>query len=215
MKKIICLLLLFAIALTMCSCSMYGLDEQEESTAARTPEIVIIQDTTVDSQGNGYDNTEPSSASQSAAAEQTTAAVNDNSVYNTQTTLDAQQESIKNLETYYTDNPDNKYIVAVSDRFGVNKSCLVAFVRRNSGTPGATVLQFKGNKDTNGNLITTSEELVYVYDVLDTGDIKKTNKDGSDTVGYTKISGKAAYYLVDNYIMPRIDEFKKNNRLEG
>lgn len=214
MKKTICLLLLFGIVLTMCSCSMYGLDEQEASTTT-APNIVIVNDTTTATVENS---TEASvvTPSQSAQTNPATTTRNDNNANdNTQTTLDAQQESIRNLETYYTDNPDNKYIVAVSDRFGVNRNCLVAFVRKNSGTPGATVLQFKGNRDSNGNLITTADELTYVYDVLDTGDIKKTNKDGSDTVGYTKISGRAAYYLVENYIMPKIDEFKKNNRLEG
>jgi len=193
---------------------MYGLDEQEASTTT-APNIVIVNDTTTATVENS---TEASvvTPSQSAQTNPATTTRNDNNANdNTQTTLDAQQESIRNLETYYTDNPDNKYIVAVSDRFGVNKNCLVAFVRKNSGTPGATVLQFKGNRDSNGNLITTADELTYVYDVLDTGDIKKTNKDGSDTVGYTKISGRAAYYLVENYIMPKIDEFKKNNRLEG
>ena len=214
MKKTICVLLLFSLVLTLCSCSMYGLDEQEASTTT-APNIVIINDTTAATVENS---TEASVVTPSQNAQTNPAATtrNDNSANDyTQTTLDAQQESIRNLETYYTDNPDNKYIVAVSDRFGVNKNCLVAFVRKNSGTPGATVLQFKGNRDSNGNLITTADELTYVYDVLDTGDIKKTNKDGSDTVGYTSISGRAAYYLVENYIMPKIDEFKKNNRLEG
>lgn len=214
MKKTICVLLLFTLVLTLCSCSMYGLDEQEASTTT-APNIVIVNDTTTATVENS---TEASvvTPSQSAQTNPATTTRNDNNANdNAQTTLDAQQESIRNLETYYTDNPDNKYIRTVSDRFGVDRNCLVAFVRANSKTPGATVLQFRGNRDSNGNLITTADELVYVYDVLDSGEIKKTNKDGSDTLGYTQLAGKAAYLLVEKYIMPDIEKFKKNNRLEG
>ena len=76
-------------------------------------------------------------------------------------------------------------------------------------------MQFKGNRDSNGNLITTSDELIYVYDVQDNGTIQKTNRDGSDVEGLPQLAGKAMFTLVEKYIMPDIEKFKRENRLEG
>ena len=98
---------------------------------------------------------------------------------------------------------------------GVILALLCFFVRKNSKTPGATVLQFSGKRDSRGNLITTSDELLYVYDVQDNGTVTKTNRDGSDVEGMPGIAGKYAFELVEKYILPSIDKFKTENRLEG
>jgi hypothetical protein len=121
------------------------------------------------------------------------------------------------VKTYYSDNPDNRYIAAVADRYGVDRSCLVAFIRANSSTPGANVLQFRGNRDSSGNLITTADELVYVYDVFDNGTFRKTNKDATDTEGYSgipfaNVAAKAEYKLTVEKILPDIEKYKTESK---
>ena len=212
MKKTVCILLLLSIILTLCSCSMYGLDEQAESTAAQAPNIVIIQDTTAPIKENNTAQPDVTVAapSQTAPAAPVTNAQTpdtDNSASPEQTTAA--------VKAYYTDDPNNKYIATIADRYGLDRGCLIAFVRKNSDTPGATVLQFKGNRDANGNLITTSDELLYVYDIQDNGTVLKTNRDGTDVEGMPQLAGKAAFALVEKYIMPDIEKFKRENRLDG
>jgi len=185
---------------------MYGLDEQEESTTA-APNIVIIQDTTVPV-------TEPSTEAAAVVTPSQAGASTTAPAVTPETTAPvADEPTTTAVKTYYTDNPNNKYIVTIADKYGVDKGCLVAFVRANSDTPGATVLQFKGNRDSAGNLITTSEDLLYVYDVQDSGTILKTNRDGTDVEGMPSLAGKAAFSLVEKYIMPDIEKFKRENRL--
>lgn len=211
MKRKLCLALILGILMiTLCSCSMYGLDEQAESTTQQAPQIVIVQDTTVPVSEQQNDNLQTQvQTNVTTLPAQTQSQQTANSSDNT-----AESTTVA-VKTYYTDNPDNKYIVTVSDKFSVDRSRLVAFVRVNSRYPGATVLQFKGNFGPDGKLITTTDELEYVYDVLDSGEIKKSNKDGSDTYGYNAITGRTAYALVEKYIMPDIEKFKVENRLEG
>lgn len=209
MKKSLSLIIAFAVLLTLCSCSMYGLDEQEESTTA-APNIVIIQDTTAPAEAEtGGELASDVPASQNSGVPATSSAAPEN------TAPAANEPTTVAVKTYYTDDPNNPYIVKIADKYGVDRGCLVAFVRANSKTPGATVLQFKGNRDSYGNLITTSDELIYVYDVQDNGTIQKTNRDGSDVEGLPPVAGKAMFTLVEKYIMPDIEKFKRENRLEG
>lgn len=211
MKKILSLLLILGTLLALCSCDFYGIEDETTTAAQTAPNIIIIPDTTAPATYTD----EVETAEAVTSPETTQAAVAPTQNQNGRTQSDFEEESRKNLKTYYTDDSNNKYIVTVSDKFGVDRGNLVAFVRANSATPGATVLQFKGNRDANGNLITTADELVYVYDVLDNGDVKKTNKDGTDTYGYNQIAGRAAYTLVENYIIPNIEKYKRENRLDG
>lgn len=211
MKRYVSIILLFAVVLTLCSCSIYGLDEQQESTT-QAPQIVIIQDTTAPvtdaQQPDGNVQTQPQQPATTQSAQQTQPQQNNASA-------PAQEETTIAVKTYYTDDPNNNYIVTVANKYGVDKGCLVAFVRKNSKTPGATVLQFSGKRDSRGNLITTSDELLYVYDVQDNGTVTKTNRDGSDVEGMPGIAGKYTFELVEKYILPSIDKFKTENRLDG
>lgn len=212
MKRYVSIILLFAVVLTLCSCSIYGLDEQQESTT-QAPQIVIIQDTTAPvtdaQQPDGNVQTQPQQPATTQSAQQTQPQQNNNAP------APVQEETTTAVKTYYTDDPNNNYIVTVANKYGVDKGCLVAFVRKNSKTPGATVLQFSGKRDSRGNLITTSDELLYVYDVQDNGTVTKTNRDGSDVEGMPGIAGKYTFELVEKYILPSIDKFKTENRLEG
>lgn len=116
--------------------------------------------------------------------------------------------------TYISENPDNYYIKKVAEKYGSDKANLIAFIKTNSSAPGATVLEFSGARDSNGNLITTAEELKYVYDVLDSGAIKRASADGKNNDGYSSVSAKVAIMLAEKYFIPSIPEMRENRRYE-
>lgn len=118
--------------------------------------------------------------------------------------------SKEGVVTYYSDNPDNKYIKTVAEKFGSNPANLIALIKTNAQYPGATVLEFDGSRASDGSLITTVDTLRYVYDVQDSGTINKSNKDGTDTYGYNKITGMTAYMLAEKYMIPTLPEYKQN-----
>lgn len=112
--------------------------------------------------------------------------------------------------TYYSDNPNNKYIKTVADKFGSDPSNLVALIKTNAQYPGASVLEFDGTRNADGSLVTTTETLRYIYDVQDSGVINKSNKDGTDTYGYNRLSGMTAYMLAEKYMVPSLDNYRQN-----
>ena len=206
MKKITAVILTALLILTLCSCSV-NIGKKEEATT-QTQVYTVPQTTQVQ---------------QTQSAEETVQATEAQTSYQpelqpTQQAVPATEEQTTiAVKTYYSDNPNNKYIVAVADRYGVDKACLVAFIRTNSSVPGANVLQFKGNRDASGNLITTKDELVYVYDVLDDGTFRKTNREGTEIDGYSgipfaNIAAKATFKLTEEQIMPNIEKYKTDSR---
>lgn len=116
--------------------------------------------------------------------------------------------------TYISENPDNSYICRVAEKYGSDKANLIAFIKINATTPGATVLEFSGKRDSNGDLIVMAEELKYVYDVLDGKEIKRASADGKNNDGYNKIAAKVAFMLGEKYLVPSIDEMRRERRYE-
>lgn len=124
------------------------------------------------------------------------------------------QPEAKKVVTYISENPDNTYICMVSAKYGSDKANLIAFIKTNSDFPGATVLEFSGERDANGNLITTADTLKYVYDVADSGSIKRASSDGLNNDGYNSITAKAAIMLGEKFFIPSIPEMREHRRYE-
>ena len=123
-------------------------------------------------------------------------------------------EALKNSDvvTYYSENPNNKYICAVAHKYNVEKGCLVALIRTKAQNQGATVLQFSGKTDENGKLLTTKDELKCVYEVDDTnGTIKKASENPSENDGYSSAESKMVFMLTKQYILPELERVKKEN----
>lgn len=123
-------------------------------------------------------------------------------------------EALKNSDvvTYYSENPNNKYICAVAEKYKVDKNCLVALIRTKAQNPGATVLQFSGKTDENGKLLTTKEELTYVYEVNDTnGVIKKAAKNPDENDGYSSAESNMIFTLTKQFILPDLERVKNEN----
>lgn len=128
--------------------------------------------------------------------------------------LETESEKENQIVTYISESPDNKYICRVAEKYGSDKANLMAFIKTNSSTSGATVLEFSGKKDSNGNLIVTSDELRYVYDVPDNGTIKRASFDGKNNDGYNRLVAKIAISLAEKYFIPNIDEMREKRRYE-
>ena len=214
MKKTLATALAIITLLSLCSCGI-NIGKKEEPTTEHTT-----------TQPFSFVYTTQPEVTQGVEIETQTPAQQENTPTQADTpTNSAPEATTQRITTFYTDNPSNRYIAAVADRYGVDRSCLVAFIRTDSSEPGANVLQFRGSKDQYGRLITTADELVYVYDVLDNGKFRKTNRDASDMEGYDNIpvaswlkdraaaaAAKAEYMLVEQQILPNIEKYKSDSR---
>ena len=119
-----------------------------------------------------------------------------------------------NAEVFFTDNQNNKYIVAVSDKYGCKKENLVALVKVNAEFPSATVLEFSGKKDANGELLMTYEELKYVYEINEEKNtIVKASKNGLDNDGVSFVEAKILITLTKEYFIPELPNLKVNKKL--
>lgn len=110
----------------------------------------------------------------------------------------------KTGEMAFSDSPDNKYIKAVVQKYGVDAENLVALytVPDNDGN---IVLQFDGTKDENGKLIRNEDTLVSIFSV----DKNLTSKCASENKSLNEYSTgeKIVMFLsVKNYIMPEFEE---------
>ena len=129
---------------------------------------------------------------------------------------DEDMEKIENsnAEVFFTDNPNNQYIVAVSDKYGCKKENLVALVKVNAEFPSATVLEFSGKKDANGELLMTYEELKYVNEINEEKNtIVKASKNGLDNDGVNFVEAKILITLTKEYFIPELSNLKENKRL--
>lgn len=193
MKKIIAVILAaFIILCTFASCKKKSVDELS----------------TVIPESSSYYTEEGNEISQDSST------VSASLPTEAKTTLKTPPENNGKVVTYISENFDNKYICRVAEKYGSNKANLIAFIKKNSSTPGATVLEFSGQRDSNGNLITTSDELMYVCEVSDNGTIMRASKDGNNNDGYNKVAAKVAYSLGEKFLLPSIDEMRAERRYE-
>ena len=129
---------------------------------------------------------------------------------------DEDMEKIENsnAEVYFSDNPNDKYIVSVSNKYGVKKENLIALVKVNAEFPGAVVLEFSGEKDANGELIMTYDKLKYVYEINESKNtIVKASKNGFDNDGISFVEAKILVTIAKEYFIPELPNLKENKRL--
>lgn len=118
-------------------------------------------------------------------------------------------------EVYFSDNPNNKYIVQVVNKYGVDSSNLIALVKVNATFPSAMVLEFSGKRDANGELVMTYSELKYVYNIDETKNtLVKASKNGVGNDGVTFVEGKILFVLMENYFCPELPNLKANKRYD-
>ena len=120
-----------------------------------------------------------------------------------------------NAEVYFSDNPNNKYIVRVVNTYGVDSSNLIALVKVNATFPSAMVLEFSGKRDANGELIMTYSELKYVYNIDETkGTLVRAGKNGAGNDGVTYLESAVLFMTMKEYICPELPNLKANRRYD-
>lgn len=120
-----------------------------------------------------------------------------------------------NAEVYFSDNPNNKYIVQVVNKYGVDSSNLIALVKVNATFPSAMVLEFSGKRDANGELDMSYSELKYVYNIDESkGTLVKASKNGIGNDGVSFVESKILFALMENYFCPELPNLKANKRYD-
>lgn len=118
-----------------------------------------------------------------------------------------------NAETYFSDNPDNQYIIRISEKYGVKKENLVVLIKINAEFPSATIFEFSGKKDSNGELVMTYDELVNVYEINEEKNtIIRVSKNGLNNDGVNLIEAKIYMTLVQEYLLPELPDLRENKR---
>lgn len=196
MKKISVILAAVLLICTFASCGKNGADVSETQPPA----------------SYSYKDENSEALSQEDKASQPDISNTKPTVSQTQAPTEATKEN--QVITYISENPNNVYICRVAEKYGSDKANLIAFIKVNSSTPGATVLEFSGKRDSNGNLIATAEELRYVYEVSDNGTMRRASSDGKNNDGYNKVVAKAAFALAEKYMVPNIDQWRAERRYE-
>ena len=209
MKKVLLfIILLFLFCFIFVGCSEKN---DDESTTTTTTESVVESSTTeTTTEKSTEKQTEEKTEKKTSAT--TTTKKNQNNLLISDEDMEKIENS--NVEVFFTDNPNHKAIVAVSDKYGCKKENLVALVKVNAEFPSANVLEFSGKKDANGELVMTYDELKYVYEVNESKNtIVKASKNGLDNDGVNFIEAKILITLTKEYFIPELPNLKANKRL--
>lgn len=126
---------------------------------------------------------------------------------------DDDREKLENskAEVFFTDNPDNEYITAISEKYGVKKENLVALIKVNAEYPTITLFEFSGKKDKNGELVMTYNEFKFLYKIYQEDNrIIKASKSGWKNDGVNFIEAKINIFLAKKYLIPELPSLKTN-----
>lgn len=232
MKKFFMLLtVVFILCFMFASCSDTKTDETSSSTTEKVVESTSVTETTTKNifeptvTAQNPSTTVTQSTTETTTEKQTQTTVFDDNTTTTTTTKkyqsnplvsDEDMEKIENsnAEVYFTDNPENKYIIAIADKYGSKKENLVALVKVNAEFPSVYVFEFSGKKDSNGELVMTYEELKFVYEINETQNtIVRASKSGFDNDGVNFMEAKVLVALAKEYFIPELPNLKANKKL--
>ncbi len=207
MKKFLCIFLCLSF-LFLCSCESVQKEEPSTSTTleeSNTAEMVNFDDYTQESheEEETYTDLNTNPAEITTKAESTTKKAE----------IDEETTKITAV-TYYSESPDNKYIKYIASKFRADPFTLRALIRTNTDIPGAVVLQFNGDTDSNGNLLTTEDTLLYVYDISSDGTVKRATGKMNGNIGYTYVESLAAFALAKKYMIPNLELNKEKRTYE-
>ncbi len=210
MKKHLFALTLILVIFLMCvGCSGTNNDDNTTSTT---------ESTTVSSEVS-------TEATEKQTEKQTSQTITNNNDNTTTTTTKKSQsnplisdedlEKIENsnAEVYFTDNPNNKYIVAIANKYGAKKENLVALIKVNAEIPSAMVFEFSGKKDENGELVMTYDEFKYFYNIDESNNKTiRVSKNGVGNDGVNFVEAQVYLMIAREYLIPELPNLKANKR---
>lgn len=212
MKKALLVILIvsvFCSAFSACSKN----NNEQDTTTQTTTESAMFTETTEKQTEKQTEKDTVNKSDNTTTTTTTTTTTKKNSSNSLLSNEDKERLENSNAEVYFSDNPNNKYIVAISEKYGVKKENLVALIKVNAEFPSANVLEFSGKTDANGELIMTYDELKYVYNIDESNNsITKASKDLKDNDGLNYIEAKIVVTLVKEYFIPELPNLKANKR---
>lgn len=222
--KYISLLCVFLILLVMLGGCKSSSPNNTPESEINTSENIISEPQTDSSSSSQVEPTKEGASSQVNTSKEVTSSQPASSNNKNESTSKAEQTEPtkviytddKELVSYYCDDINNSYIVAVAEKYNVDRTRLIAIIKRNGKTAGANVLEFSGKKDENGNLLMTADELVAVYNIYDSdGSIQKATGKITGNDGFTYFESLVMFMAVKDYIIPNLDEFKEKYPYNG
>lgn len=115
-------------------------------------------------------------------------------------------ELTKTGDNILSDNPDNKYIKAVVEEYKVNAELLVAiFAVPDKGNN--FVLQFKDERDKDGNIIKSQNNLQKVYRIDENGKITVATGKATGNVGVSYGESVVSFAFVKTLMMPQHPDY--------
>lgn len=180
-------------------------DNESTTTTTENSTTLITTDTITEAQSENQTNKKETTTTTT-----TTKKSQGNSLISEE---DMERIENSNAETYFTDNPDNQYIIRISEKYGVKKENLVVLIKINAEFPSATIFEFSGKKDSNGELVMTYDELVNVYEINEEKNtIIRVSKNGLNNDGVNLIEAKIYMTLVKEYLLPELPGLRENKR---
>ncbi len=207
-KSLLFVILILTFVSVFAGCSEKSDDESTTTTTTESKVESSTTETTTENQ------TEKQTEKQNEKKTSTTTTTKKNQSNSLISDENMEKIENSNAEVFFTDNQNNKAIVAVSDKYGCKKENLVALVKINAEFKTTMVFEFSGKTDANGELILTYEELKYVYEINEEKNtITKASKNGLDNDGLSFIEAKLMITLAKEYFIPELPNLKANKRL--
>lgn len=218
MKKLICILL----CLTIFICS--GCRNKNDDNNTTTTTEFSTTEQTVETSSVFDESTESATDTESLTQNTTENQTDSHTVENDSTTTtkknpnnsllsDEDIDKLENsdAEVFFTDNPENKYIIAVSQKYGAKKENMVALIKVNGEFPTVTLFEFSGKKDKNGDLLMTYSELKFIYKIDQSNNtVLRVSKSGINNDGVTLAEAKVYLFMAKTYLIPELPNLKAN-----
>ncbi len=206
-KKILCLVLVAVFVTVLAGCGFgflkgNGKAEVIHNTETLPPQVAIQPTDAVQTQASPT-NPETSQAESSTEAETTTEKQETTEKSADEESQSGPTEIQKTGDMAFSDDPNNKFINAISQKYNVNAQNLVALytVPENDAN---TVLEFDGSKGSDGKLIRNEDTLVAIYTIDAALNSQRASKDSSKNE-YSYGEMMVMFMSVTKYIMPEFE----------
>ncbi len=116
----------------------------------------------------------------------------------------------KQGDPYASNDPNNKHIKLISEKYGVKPELLVVlYSEPKSGENVGTnfVLEFDGSKDSAGNYIKSPDTLKKVYHIDKEGKISITQGGFTGNVGVSYADGMLVFNMIKTMLMPKYPDY--------
>ncbi len=210
MKKYISLFISLLVLTALCGCSDGKTSKPEEAQSTTTENITTTVPVHSTTEAEVTQNTTQASATEKK--ETTTEKKEEKPASTTKKEAPPETEQAsyeKTGEMAYSDSADNRYINAVSSKYSVDSSLLVALytVPENDSN---IVLQFNGTTNANGEIIKNEDTLTAIYTVDKALNSKCASEDRSRNE-YPYGEMKVIYFSTTKYIMPEFPQLMMSN----